>query len=99
MKSFLITIWTYLCKGFDFVNNTTLGNFLLEKVLFRTKGFYTVLNSFSTLLLAQVATFIYQNKLISELDKLIESTTVWYEKIAYILIQFFMPEGNVFIIF
>ena len=99
IQLFFIAIWTYLCKGFDFVNNTTLGNFLLEKVLFRTKGFYTVLNSFSTLLLAQVATFIYQNKLISELDKLIESTTVWYEKIAYILIQFFMPEGNVFIIF
>ena len=40
MKSFLITIWTYLCKGFDFVNNTTLGNFLLEKVLFRTNVNY-----------------------------------------------------------
>ena len=43
MKEIFINSWDKLCNLFDYVDNSSLGNFLLEKVFFRTKGFYTLI--------------------------------------------------------
>lgn len=98
MKIYLKKKWEYLNDSFYYIYSSPLGNFVFEKILFRSKGFYTILYSLISILILQLGAYSYETGVIQKLDDLINKTDNIFIKDILYFIQFFIPEGNIYII-
>jgi len=82
---------------FKFFYNSVIGNFLIEKVFFRKKSFYSLVTFLVAILISQLASFKYTNNLSIKININIENSQ-GFEKFLWYLADFFLPAGNWFII-
>jgi hypothetical protein len=86
-----------LDKKFKSFQESSFGNFLIEKIFFRTKGFYSVILSLSVILIAQLSALKYAEDLALFLQKQIDTSEQPLKSFWYIA-DFMAPNGNWLII-
>jgi len=84
-------------KMFNSFQKSSIGKFLIEKVFFRTKGFYSVILSLTGWLIFQVSAFSYGEDLAQAIQLEI-STSEQPIKFLWYVADFFAPTGNLLII-
>ena len=86
-----------LDKKFKSFQESSFGNFLIEKIFFRTKGFYSVILSLSVILIAQLSALKYAEDLSLFIQEQID-TSEHPLKFFWYFADFFAPSGNWLII-
>lgn len=84
-------------KMFDSFQKSSIGKFLIEKIFFRTKGFYSVVLSLTGWLIFQISAFSYGEDLAQAIQLEI-STSEQPIKFLWYVADFFAPTGNLLII-
>ncbi len=84
-------------KKFDNFQKSSIGKFLIEKIFFRTKGFYSVTLSIVGLLIFQLSALSYAEELSVVIQERI-NTSEYPIKLLWYIVDFFAPAGNWLII-
>lgn len=80
-------------KKFDSFQKSSIGKFLIEKVFFRTKGFYSVILLLTGWLIFQLSAFSYAEDLAQAIQSEID-TSEQPIKLLWHIADFFAPTGN-----
>ncbi len=83
---------------FKWIKETTIGKFILEKILFRSKSFYSVSSTLIFILISQLSTLKYAEELALKIQEQID-TSEGFINILWHVASFFSPSGNIYIIF
>lgn len=84
-------------KKFDNFQKSSIGTFLIEKIFFRTKGFYSVISSLTVFLIIQLSALSYAKELSLAIQEYI-NTSEYPVKLFWYIADFFAPTGNWLII-
>lgn len=97
LKSNTLVFLSSLDKKFDAFQQSKIGRFAIDKILFRKKGFYSAITILSVLLLSQFAALSYGNKWEIFFDNKIQNPE-YLPKIMWEILSLFSPTGNLIII-
>lgn len=82
---------------FDSFKNTSIGKFIIEKIILKTKSFYSVLFTFGLILVSQVSAYNSVMHWGNKVEKQLENAE-GLSYVAWWIISCFVPEGNLFLI-
>jgi len=93
----LSELWKKANIKWDFFQKSPIGKFILEKILFRSKGFISVFYTFVVMLLAQIASLTYVDKITAFLENE-TNRPEFISEFFWEILKFFAPEGNIWLI-
>jgi len=82
---------------FVWIRKTPIGKFIIEKILFRSKSFYSVISPLILTLIFQLSALNYGEKFTSKIEGQI-NTSEGFEKFLWYIVDFFAPSGSWLII-
>ncbi len=91
------TIAKNIDTAFNKFQNSSIGKFLIEKVFFRKKSFYSILSSFGLILVVQLSVYNNVIKWADKVDTQMENAEGW-SYLGWLFLSFIVPEGNLILI-
>jgi len=84
-------------KAFDKFHKTAIGKFIIDKIILRTKSFYSILFTFGLILVGQISAYnnvmYWSNKVEIQL-----SNAEGFSYIGWFIVSLIVPEGSLFLI-
>lgn len=78
---------------FVWFKKTALGEFIIEKILFKSKNFYSAISPLILILIFQLSALNYGDKLSLKIENQI-NTSEGFEKFIWYIVDFFAPSGS-----
>lgn len=82
---------------FSEFKTTSIGKFIIEKIILKTKSFYSVFFTFGLILVSQVSAYNSVMHWGNKVEKQLENAE-GFSYVAWWIISCFVPEGNLFLI-
>jgi len=84
-------------EAFNKFQNTAIGKFIIEKLILRTKSFYSILSTFGLILVAQISAYNNIMQWSNKVDEQLNNSD-GLEYVGWLIISFIVPSGNMAII-
>lgn len=82
---------------FNIFQKSSIGTFLIEKVFFRKKSFYSILSSFGLILIMQLSVYNNVIQWADKVDRQMENAEGW-SYLGWLFLSFIVPEGNLILV-
>ena len=101
----LIKSLKYKCKNyftkvdiaFDKFQNTAIGKFVIDKIILRTKSFYSILSTFGLILIAQLSAYKNIMQWSDKVDEQLSNSDGW-AYVGWLIVSFIVPSGYITVI-
>ena len=90
-------IFQKLDTNFDLFQKTAIGKFIIERLVLRTKTFYSVLSFFGSILVAQISAYNNIMQWSSKVNEQLNNSEGW-AYVGWFILSFFVPDGNMAVI-
>jgi hypothetical protein len=100
IKNKLMKYTNYLKKydeAFNKFQNTSMGKFIIEKLILRAKSFYSILSTFGLILVAQISAYNNIMQWSNKVDEQLNNSDGWAYA-GWFIISFIVPSGNIAVI-
>lgn len=90
--------YLFIDDTFEWIKETSIGKFIIEKILFRSKSFYSIFSTLILILISQLSALKYSEELVLKIEEQINSSE-GFINLLWQVANFFAPSGNLYIIF
>ena len=84
-------------EAFNKFQNTVMGKFIIEKLILRSKSFYSILSTFGLILVSQISAYNNIMQWSNKVDEQLNNSDGWAYA-GWFIVSFIVPSGNMAVI-
>lgn len=84
-------------EAFNKFQNTAIGKFIIEKLILRSKSFYSILSTFGLILVSQISAYNNIMQWSNKVDEQLNNSDGWAYA-GWFIVSFIVPSGNMAVI-
>ena len=84
-------------EAFNKFQNTAIGKFIIEKLILRSKSFYSILSTFGLILVSQISAYNNIMQWSNKVDEQLNNSDGWIYA-GWFIVSFIVPSGNMAVI-